>query len=154
MEKEILSRLRHPGVVSLIASFHSEDCLHLVLEYVKGVELARLTEMNQLTLEQKYAVMGQLCETVAFLHQHGVVHRDLKPENILVSKDGFLKLIDFGAAMILDGAGFDPAALASIKAIKDCYSSDARDRACTLVGTVKSPLYQLRLPRIAVGGPL
>ena len=105
-ETEIARTLRHPGVqggVDLAERSRTE--LYLVLEFVDGTDLRHLLRSRTGPVPVAEAVDWgrQLAEALAYIHSEGVVHRDLKPENVLVSKEGRLKLADFGTAL-LEGA--------------------------------------------------
>lgn len=98
-EIAVLKHLQHPNIVKLIEFIVSEGKLYLVFEHVdKDLKkyMAAVSGPLDPKLIQSYA--HQLIEGVNYCHLHGVMHRDLKPQNILVSRDGKLKLADFGLA--------------------------------------------------------
>jgi serine/threonine-protein kinase len=68
----------------------------VVLELVEGVALNQLMRMLDLSREQLRHLVKHVCAAVAYLHQEGFLHCDLKPSHIYVSRDGAVKLIDFG----------------------------------------------------------
>ncbi|HEX5581771.1 MAG TPA: serine/threonine-protein kinase, partial [Gemmatimonadaceae bacterium] len=81
---------------------------YLVMEYVDGKPIDQYCDSHRLTVEERLALFGQVCDAVQYAHRHLVVHRDLKPPNILVTGDGVVKLLDFGIATLLaDDAGAD-----------------------------------------------
>ena len=94
-----LKHLQHPCVVKLIDYDYSESKLYLVFEHVDKDLKKFINSTNGLL---KPAIIksfsSQLIQGIEYCHMHGVLHRDLKPQNILVSKDGRLKLADFGLA--------------------------------------------------------
>mmetsp|Transcript_5233 Transcript_5233/g.8007 ORF Transcript_5233/g.8007 Transcript_5233/m.8007 type:complete len:312 (+) Transcript_5233:151-1086(+) len=98
-EVEIHHRIKHDNVVRLFAYFHDATRVYLVLEYVSGGELfseLRNSPSGRFTEERASEVIRQLVSALAQCHKLRVVHRDIKPENILVTKDGKIKLADFG----------------------------------------------------------
>lgn len=92
-EISILKKLSHHNIIKLESVIHTENILTLVFEFV-DFELLPFVEKNKNPLP----LMKQLVEGVHYLHTQDVVHRDLKPQNILVSKNGVLKIADFGLA--------------------------------------------------------
>lgn len=110
-EARVLSQLRHPNLVSVL-DFGQEDdgALFLVLEYIPGQTVEDLIEAEfPLEHERVVRIMVQLTSALEEAHRHKVIHRDLKPANIrLESVAGvadFVKVLDFGIAKVLPGAG-------------------------------------------------
>ncbi|ROW12544.1 hypothetical protein VMCG_00503 [Cytospora schulzeri] len=91
---------RHPNIVSLIHSFETEAHVYLVLEFCHQGDLYEAIRVGQGPLETEHVrrFMMELIDAVAYIHAKGIYHRDIKPENIFLSKDGSLKLGDFGLA--------------------------------------------------------
>ena len=75
---------------------------YLVLEYVDGEPIDRYCDEQRLGPEPRFALFLACCEAVAHAHANLIVHRDLKPSNILVTRDGTVKLLDFGIAKLLE----------------------------------------------------
>jgi tetratricopeptide (TPR) repeat protein len=104
-EREFLARLEHPNIARLIdAGATSDDVPYLVMEYVDGVPIDRYCSERDPSLDDRLALLRQVCAGVAHAHQHLIVHCDIKPENILVAPNGTVKLLDFGIARLLDPA--------------------------------------------------
>jgi len=100
-EAEICRRLSpHPGMVQVVDLVEDEDKVVVIQEYVAGQTLEdMLAEELPHPLVEKLII--QLIDVVAHAHSHRIMHRDIKPGNIIVQPDGSLKLLDFGAAKIL-----------------------------------------------------
>ncbi len=104
-EARALAALRHPNVVEIFEVVERPDQVYLILEWVEGKTLQQVfAEKGRLPLATLVAVLGPVCEALAFAHGQGIVHRDLKPGNIMVSADGSVKLMDFGIARALGRA--------------------------------------------------
>ena len=97
-EEAIGQSLDHPGVMK-VYSDENRSQLYMVMEWVEGRLLRQiLTERGKLPQERAIRLTVAICDTLAYIHSHGVVHRDLKPENIMVDAEDHIKLIDFGIA--------------------------------------------------------
>jgi len=105
-ESEVGSRLNHPYIQSVL-NINEDRCEHyLVTEYIQGRTLRAVLEEyapNPLPVAEAIRIITQLCEALAYAHEHGVFHRDIKPENIMIQESGDIKIIDFGVAL-LEGA--------------------------------------------------
>lgn len=98
-EISTLRQLRHPNIVELNDVIHSEGRLYLVFEFVdKDLKKYMEAVNGPLNPELVRSYTAQLLRGLEFCHLRAVMHRDLKPQNILVSRDGKLKLADFGLA--------------------------------------------------------
>ena len=98
-EVRLLKQLKHENIVSLTEVFRRKGKLYLVFEYVERTILEDLEKhMDGLSVEETKKVMWQLLRSIAYCHNRKVLHRDIKPENLLISKEGVLKLCDFGFA--------------------------------------------------------
>src|SRR5215469_13489862 len=105
-EAEIGSRLNHPHIQHLLNSDEKRCDHYLVIEYIQGRTLRTVLEElapNLLPPEEAIRTIIQVCEALAYAHEHGVFHRDIKPENIMILDSGDIKIIDFGVAL-LEGA--------------------------------------------------
>ncbi|KAJ0397618.1 hypothetical protein P43SY_003502 [Pythium insidiosum] len=105
-EIKILKQLKHENIVSLLEVFRVKGKLYLVFEFVEKTILEEI-EKNPEGLDPAHIkrLMWQLVRAIHFCHQHNIIHRDIKPENLLVSRNGVLKLCDFGFARPLAGPG-------------------------------------------------
>ncbi len=102
-EQQVLARLRHPDIATLIDGGTAEDGTpFLVTELVDGRRLDLFCDEEGLSLQDRVRLFLSVCNAVAFAHRNLVVHRDLKPNNILVDGDGRVRLLDFGIAKLLD----------------------------------------------------
>jgi serine/threonine protein kinase len=102
-EARTLARLQHSRIIT-IHDFGqtSEGHLYFVMEYIDGTDLRKILRGPGLSPNQALLVVGQICDALHAAHSQGVIHRDIKPENILISKDGYVKLADFGLARPLN----------------------------------------------------
>jgi eukaryotic-like serine/threonine-protein kinase len=117
-EGRILGRLAHPNIAQLAdAGISASGFPYLVLEYVEGDHIDHYCDQHRLDVEARLRLFLDVAGAVAHAHANLIVHRDLKPSNVLVSKDGHVKLLDFGIAKLLQGEGQDgEASLLTIQA--------------------------------------
>lgn len=105
-ERQALARLEHPHIAHMLDAGLSGDGLpYFVMEYVDGLPIDQAA--RALPLEQRLALFLQLADAVAYAHRNLLVHRDLKPGNVLVTREGQVKLLDFGIAKALDAPAGD-----------------------------------------------
>ncbi len=105
-ERRLLARLEHPNIARLLDGGTTDDGLPwLVMELIDGVSIDQWCDEHQLPIAERLGLFEQVCGAVHFAHQNLIIHRDIKPGNILVSRDGQVKLLDFGIAKLLDEDG-------------------------------------------------
>ncbi|HOX47156.1 MAG TPA: protein kinase [Myxococcota bacterium] len=103
-EARAVARLRHPNIIEIYDFAEAgEGPSYIVTEFIEGQTLRAALEGSRAFFPEVAAlVMAQICGAIAHAHQLGIIHRDLKPENIMITRDGTLKLMDFGIAKVLD----------------------------------------------------
>jgi serine/threonine protein kinase/Tfp pilus assembly protein PilF len=101
LEARTASSLNHPNIVTIHEIGQTDGRPYIVMEYVDGTTLRRLLQRGHpLAAKQTLDIGAQLADGLAKAHAAHVVHRDLKPENVMVTKDGFVKILDFGLAKL------------------------------------------------------
>lgn len=145
IEHQVLARLRHPNIAQLYGGGVTEDGRpYLLLEYIDGVPIDQHCDQRRLSLRERLVLFCQLCSAVDYAHRHRLVHRDLKPGNVLVTREGEVKLLDFGIAKLLDPQRFalspDPTASGS-RVLTPGYASPEQIRSEPI--TQASDVYSL-----------
>lgn len=97
-EMHHLSSIDHPHVVKFLHHIQDDENLYLVMEYCAGGSVDAHIRQRQLDPAKVFAWGRTLTDTLAAIHQHGIVHHDIKPLNLLLTDDGRLKVADFGIA--------------------------------------------------------
>jgi serine/threonine protein kinase len=105
-EAVALDRVRHPNVINRLGHGTAIDLAgttfhYIVLEYLPGGDLFRLTKSHPLPIKRALQYLEQVCSGLAHAHKCGVIHRDIKPQNLLLTADQQLvKIADFGVARL------------------------------------------------------
>jgi eukaryotic-like serine/threonine-protein kinase len=95
--------LQHPNIVTIYELGHEKNTPFIAMEYLEGESLDRIIEQRPvLPLSVKLGYIVRVCDALAYAHQHNVIHRDIKPANIMVTKEGVVKVVDFGIARLTD----------------------------------------------------
>ena len=101
IERNALAITRSPYCVQLFYSLQSLSCIYLVMEYMVGGDLKSLLGVYGYMEESMASFYtAEVSLALEYLHSHGIVHRDLKPDNMLLSREGHVKLTDFGLSKI------------------------------------------------------
>ncbi|QDU60867.1 Serine/threonine-protein kinase PrkC [Planctomycetes bacterium Pan216] len=101
MEVVAAARLIHPNIVTAYDASQDKGLHYLVMEYVEGIDLARLLDQRgPLPVAEAVSHIIQAAEGLGYAHAKGVVHRDIKPSNLLLASDGTIKILDMGLARL------------------------------------------------------
>jgi eukaryotic-like serine/threonine-protein kinase len=99
--------VEHPGTVRILDDDTSEDgSVFLVMDLLEGETLDARWERSgrKLPVGEVLAILSELLDVLVAAHAKGIVHRDLKPENLFVTREGRIKVLDFGVARLLEGS--------------------------------------------------
>src|SRR5262249_36039630 len=99
-EARAASALNHPNIVTIYEVEKSDSTSFIVMELVEGKTLREVLAGGALTIRRLLGVATQIADGLAKAHSVGIVHRDLKPENVMVTKEGLVKILDFGLAKL------------------------------------------------------
>ncbi len=104
-EARSASALNHPNIVTVYDIGSADSTIYVAMELVEGKTLRELILAEPLQTRKLLEIAVQVADGLAKAHEAGIVHRDLKPENLMVSKDGYVKILDFGLAKLVEAAG-------------------------------------------------
>lgn len=103
-EARLLAALDHPHIVPIYEFVDTPGCCALVMERLTGGTVWSVFNERGLSVTSSCALIASACAGLHYAHGKGVLHRDVKPENMLLSRDGVLKITDFGIAKVIGGA--------------------------------------------------
>jgi len=129
-EARVLATLNHPHIGAIYGLLEADGIRGLVLELVEGTNLAERLRSGPLPIHEALGVARQIADALDAAHAKGIVHRDLKPANVTVSRDGTVKVLDFGLAKVA------PIAETVGDPLQSATASRARTRAGVILGTV------------------
>jgi serine/threonine protein kinase/tetratricopeptide (TPR) repeat protein len=123
-EGSLLGQLNHPNIARLIdAGFLNGKEPYLVLEYVEGEAIDVYCDRLGLDVNARVHLFLDVLAAVAHAHQHLIVHRDIKPANIFVTRDGVVKLLDFGVAKLIDDSDSPALTKSGLTALTPQYAA-------------------------------
>ncbi|XP_074273781.1 MAP3K epsilon protein kinase 1-like isoform X2 [Silene latifolia] len=157
-EIDLLKNLNHKNIVKYLGSLKTRSHLHIILEYVENGSLANIIKPNKFGPFPEQLVahyIAQVLEGLVYLHEQGVIHRDIKGANILTTKEGLVKLADFGVATKLTEADVNTHSVVGtpywmapevIEMSGVCAASDIWSVGCTVIEllTCVPPYYDLQ----------
>lgn len=112
-EARVAASLNHSHIATIHDIIESDDHRFIVMEYVEGITLAQRLASGPLPLAQILQIVIQIADALAFAHARGVIHCDIKSSNIMLTRDGAVKVLDFGLARVAQSVAAERNASAS-----------------------------------------
>ncbi|MDQ2971147.1 MAG: serine/threonine protein kinase, partial [Acidobacteriota bacterium] len=114
-EARAASALNHPNILTVYDIGETDGTTYIAMELVDGKTLREVLASGEpLPTKKLLDIAVQTSEGLAKAHAAGIVHRDLKPENLMVSKDGYVKILDFGLAKLTEPVSQDASGLPTV----------------------------------------
>ena len=101
-EAKAISALNHPNILTIYEIGEADGIRFLVTEYVAGESLRERLRRETPGLSETLEIIVQTASALSAAHEAGIVHRDIKPENVMLREDGFVKVLDFGLAKLIE----------------------------------------------------
>jgi serine/threonine protein kinase len=124
-EARAASALNHPGICTIYDIDHERDRPFIVMEYLHGQTLRHILRQRGITMREAVACGIRVADALSQAHEAGIVHRDVSPANVFVTRDGRVKLLDFGLAKLMSPDGRNGR-----------RAMDTKNRRLTLTGTI------------------
>lgn len=114
-EAQSAAGLSHSNIVSIFDVGNEDDIYYIVMELIEGITLKKYIEKKgKLEIRESIGITMQLCQGIEAAHDQKIIHRDIKPQNIMISKDGKVKVTDFGIARAASSQTISSNAMGSV----------------------------------------
>src|SRR5215831_10960700 len=130
LEARAASSLQHPNIISIYDIGSTDGISYIAMEFVDGRTLTALLQAGPISIKKSLQIAAQAADGLAKAHDAGIVHRDLKPDNIMVTREGHVKILDFGLAKLESALDSSSATVSRMK------TAPAATDPGTVLGTV------------------
>ncbi len=114
-EAQSAAGLSNPNIVNIYDVCEDNDLYYIVMELVEGITLkAYIEKKGRLDVKESVSIAIQIAQGIKAAHAHHIIHRDIKPQNIIISKDGKVKVTDFGIARVSSAQTINSNAMGSV----------------------------------------
>ncbi|MDY6794633.1 MAG: protein kinase [Actinomycetota bacterium] len=103
-EAQAAGGLSHPNIVTVYGVEKADGTPFIVMEFLEGITLHKALQEGAMEPERAMDIACQICDALAYAHDHDIAHRDVKPDNIFLLFDGRAKITDFGIARIMSSS--------------------------------------------------
>lgn len=115
MEAQAAAGLSHPNIVNIYDVVDEGDIHFIVMELVEGITLkSYITKKGHLDVKESIGIAIQVAQGIEAAHEQHIIHRDIKPQNMLISKDGKVKVADFGIARAVSSQTMNSSVVGSV----------------------------------------
>ncbi|MDT4953494.1 MAG: eukaryotic-like serine/threonine-protein kinase [Acidobacteriota bacterium] len=113
-EAHAISALNHPNIITIHEIEQDSPLPFIATEYIEGETLRDHMARGRMKIEEALDVAIQTGNALAAAHAKDIVHRDIKPENIMLREDGYVKILDFGLAKLMEKQATSPEAITQV----------------------------------------
>ena len=98
-EARVISKLNHPNIAHIYHIGTSNEILYYAMEFIEGITLKEIIKQHgSIELTKGLIYLQTVCDAMEIIYQNSIVHRDIKPANLMISREGIVKIVDFGVA--------------------------------------------------------
>jgi serine/threonine protein kinase/Tfp pilus assembly protein PilF len=113
-EAHAISSLNHPNIITIHEIEQDAPVPYITTEYIEGITLRDRMARGRMKIEEALDVAIQTASALAAAHAKEIVHRDIKPENVMLREDGYVKILDFGLAKLMEKQATSPEAVTQV----------------------------------------
>ena len=113
-EAQAAASLNHSAIVAVYDTGEESAIPYIVMEYVEGHTLREVLQHGRLTVQRSLEITADVCAALESSHRSGIIHRDIKPGNVMLTREGVVKVMDFGIARAITGSAATMTQTASV----------------------------------------
>ncbi|MBE5969690.1 MAG: Stk1 family PASTA domain-containing Ser/Thr kinase [Lachnospiraceae bacterium] len=152
-EAQAVAGLVHPNIVNVYDVGEDQGYYYIVMEYIEGITLKQYIEKKgQLAIKESVSIAIQVAQGIEAAHNNNIVHRDIKPQNILISREGKVKVTDFGIARVATTDTIDANTVGSVHYISPEQARGGFVDSRTDIYSLGITLYEMVTGRVPFDG--
>ena len=153
VEAQSAAGLSHPNIVGVYDVGEEDGINYIVMELIQGITLKKYIEMKgKLEIREALNISIQIASGLSAAHQNRIIHRDIKPQNIIMSKDGKVKVTDFGIAKVADSTTVTTTAAGSVHYISPEQARGGYSDARSDIYSLGITMYEMITGRVPFDG--
>ena len=153
MEAQAAARLSHPNIVNVYDVIDEGDLHYIVMELIEGVTLkAYIARKGKLEVKESIGIAIQVAQGIGAAHEQHIIHRDIKPQNMIISRDGKVKVADFGIARGVSTQTMTSAAMGSVHYISPEQARGSYSDARSDIYSLGITMYEMVTGRLPYEG--
>lgn len=153
MEAQAAARLSHPNIVNIYDVVDEQNIHYIVMELIEGITLKNyIAKKGRLEIKEAVGIAIQVAQGIAAAHEHQIIHRDIKPQNMIISRDGKVKVADFGIAKAATGQTTTMAAMGSVHYISPEQARGGYSDTRSDIYSLGITMYEMVTGRVPFGG--
>lgn len=152
-EAQAAAGLLNPNIVNVYDVGEDRGLYYMVMELVEGITLKEyIQKKGKLSTKEAISIVIQMCTGIEAAHKHNIIHRDIKPQNIIISKEGKVKVTDFGIARAVDSNTVSSNAMGSVHYVSPEQARGGYCDAKSDIYSVGITMYEMITGRVPFDG--